>query len=128
MTAQILLAQYLAGEHSIGILCNIQKTVTAALRVRIAVQLIYISAGLHTEVADGLKGDILCQYADIENTGVLNHLAGQIPFLQGNDQLVRGVCYLKTGVTDTAIVDFLPGGEYKQSVGQMIQRRRVLRR
>lgn len=123
MTAQILLTKNLTGEHRVGILRHIQQAVAAALCVFKAAKLIHIPAGLHSEITNGLKGNILCQYTDIEHAAVFDHLPGQIAGLYGNCQLCRVITYLKAGIGNAPIVFFLiPGTQNKQSIGQIKQR------
>ena len=129
MAAQILLGKHLAGEHSVGILRQVHKTIMASCGLISTAEFVGIPTGLHSKVANGLKGDTFCQHADIENAGIFNHLPGQVSFLDGNDQLCGIICYLETGVGNAAVIFVrFPGAEYKQSVGQVEQRLGIFRR
>ena len=80
-------------------------------------------------MANGLKGNILRQHADIEFPGIFDHLSGQVSFLHGDGQLGGLVSHLEAGIADTAIVFVrVPGADYKQSVGQIEQRRGIFSR
>ncbi len=129
MTAQILLTKNLAGKHRVCILRHIQQAVAAALCLSKTAEFVHIPAGLHSEITNGLKGDILCQHTDIEHTAVFDHLPGQIAGLYGNCQFCRVVTYLKAGIGNAPIVFFLiPGTQNKQSIGQIKQRFRIFSR
>ena len=89
---------------------NIQNTVIAPLHSGECTEFIGVTAGLHTEMANGLKGNILRQHADIEDSGLFDHLSGQIFFLHGNRQLGGLVGHLEAGIANTAIIFFrFPG-------------------
>ena len=113
MAAQIQLFQHLAAEHGIGMLCQVHKTVMAALHGK-TLQLIGIPTRLHTKIANGLKRYALCQHADVEHAAFFDHLPGQIALLDGDHQFCRVIGYLKTGIGDTAVIFVrFPGAEHK---------------
>lgn len=117
MAAQILLGKHLAGEHGIGILVYIIQAITAACNLRKFRKLVGIPTGLHTKMANGLKGYILRKHAHIEDAGIFDHLPGQIPLLDRNGQLGGVAAYLEAGIGNAAVILFLiPGGQYKQAV------------
>ena len=97
-----------AGEHSLGILCHVQQAVAAALRSGNVLEFVHFPSGLHTEMANGFKGDVLCQHADIEYAGFLDDFPGQVLHLAGNCQPGGLSSHLHAGVDDTAIVFFIP--------------------
>ena len=84
VASQLHLFQHLAAKHSAGVVGDIAKTIVAALYSGKISELIHFSAGLHTEMADGLKRHILSQCADVKSTGFLNDLTGQISLLDRN--------------------------------------------
>ena len=84
VAAQIQFFQYLAAEHGVGVLRHIHQTVVASFRGGKAGKFIHIPSGLHAEMTNGLKGNILCQHADVKYPRLFDHLLGQIPFLAGN--------------------------------------------
>ena len=117
MAAQILLGKHLAGEHGIGILVYIIQAITTACNLRKFRKLVGIPTGLHTKMANGLKGYILRKHAHIKAAGIFDHLPGQVPLLDGNGQLCGIAAHLKTGIGNAAVIFFLiPGGQYKQAV------------
>ena len=127
--AYILPGEYLTREHCIGILGQIYQTIMASFYAIITGKFINIPSGLHTKIADCLKGDTFCQNTDIEKAGIFNHFSCEIVFLHGNRQLIGIFRYLKTGIGNTAVIFVrFPGADYKQSVGQIVQRRGIFRR
>lgn len=110
VAAQILLGQNLAGEHGIGIFRHIKKAIMAPLGRREGTEFIRVTAGLHTEIADSLKGHSLCQYADIENAGIFDHLPRQISHLHRDRQLGGIIAHLEAGIGNAAVVFFLIPG------------------
>ena len=129
MRSQILLAKHLAGKHCVCVFRHIQQTVMASFYSRDICEFVGIPTGLHTKMANCFERNIFSQYADIENTCLFNHFAGQISFLDGNDQLIWIFCHLNTGVANAAVILVRhPGAKNKQSIGQLIQRRGVFRR
>ena len=128
VAAQILLVHHLAGEHGVGVLGQVQQTVVAALCISPGIQLADFPASLHTEVADSFKRHILAQHADIEHTGALDHLFGQISALAGDGDAGGLIGHLNTGVDDAAVVLVFLCGQHEQSVGQIPCGRRVDRR
>ena len=125
MAAQILLTHYLAGEHSVHPLGQIGKTVVAPFKAYEVCKLVNLSAGLHTEVANGLEGDIFRQHADIENAAFFDEFPGQVALLDGNGQPDRIICHLDAGVGHAAVIPAALGGDDKQTIGQIEQGLRV---
>jgi len=128
MAAQIHLLQHTAAEHCVGVFGQINQIVVAPFKAHKVREFVCFPAGLHTEMADGLKGNILRENTHIKDTGVFDDLPGEVLFLHRDGQLIRAVCHLEAGIGDAAVVDFSPSGNDKQSVGQIVQRRGVLRR
>ena len=120
MASQILLAQNLAGKHCVCILRYIQKTVMASFHSGEFCEFVDLSAGLHTKMPDGLKGNIFRQHTDIKNACVFDHFPCQIAYLDRDRQLCGVVSYLKAGIGDAAVVFVrFPGAENKQSIGHL---------
>ena len=128
MAAQILLLDDLAGEHCIGVLRQVEKTIVAPLCLCPGIQLVDLAAGLHTEVADGLEGNILRQHADIEYAGPLNHLFGQILALAGDGDAGGIIGNLNTGVDDAAVVFVILRGQNEQAVAEIAKGFGIMRR
>ena len=63
---------------------QVQQAVMAALHTGEIRKFVHFPAGLHTEMADGLKGNILRQHAGIEFAGLFDDLTGEIFLLDGN--------------------------------------------
>lgn len=122
MAAQVDLLQDLAGEHGVGVPGDVIKAVGAAflgLKVR---ELIHFAARLHTEAADGLKGDILGEDAEVENAGFLDGLPGEISHLAGDrdPQRLRG--HLEGGVDNAGIITVPFARENIEPIAQIPRR------
>ncbi len=102
--------QYLATEHRIGMLGHIINAITTPLLSRYPLKLIYLIAGLHTEMANGFKGDLFCKNADVKLARTFNHLTGQISHLHGNRKFGGVFTHLKTGVNNTTVIPFFLSG------------------
>ena len=126
--AQILLVLHLAGEHGVDVLRQVVKAVAAALHRRKVCELIHVPAGLHTKVANGLEGHILRQHADVELTGLLDDLPGEVPHLAGNHQPGGFASHLRAGVDDAAVVLIVLCRQHEQTIGQIPCGGRVNRR
>ena len=107
---------------------EVNKTIVAAGEAYEVRKLVHIPAGLHTEMADGFKGNILRQHAHIELAAVLDHLTGQVAHLDRHCQPGGIGTYLQAGVGDTAIIFAILAGEHEQTIGQPVHRGRILRR
>lgn len=116
MAAQILFLFYLAGEHSIGVLRQVIKAVVAALNSREGFKLVDLSAGLHTEVLDGIEGHILGQNTDVELAGLFDNLPGQIFTLAGDGDPCGRICHLHAGIDDAAVVLIFLCGQHEQAI------------
>ena len=128
MAAQIQLFLDLTTKHCVGVFGEVGKSVMAAGKAYEIRKLVHIPAGLHTEVTDGFKGNILGENTHIELAGVLDHLTGQIAHLDGHRQ-PGGICrHLQAGVGDTTVILAILTGEHEQTVGQPVHRGRILRR
>ena len=128
VAAQILLLDDLAGEHGVYMLRQVEKAIVAALCFRPGIQLVHFPAGLHAEVTDGLKGNILRQHADVEHAGTLDHFPGQIAHLHGDHQMVGAAGHLHTGVGDAAVIFLILRRQHEQAVAQIVQGLGILRR
>ena len=128
MASDVLLMENLAGEHGVGILRQIQKTVGAALRFIGACKLIHISSRLHTEMADSLKRNTLRQHTDIEYTALFDDLPGQISHLDADAQLHGVIGHLEAGIGDTAVVMIIRACQHKQAVAQFVGGKLIDRR
>ena len=128
MAAQIDLFLYLTAKHRVGVIGEVGKTIVTPSKAYEVRKLIHIPSGLHTEMADGLKGHILGEDAHIKLAGVLDHLTGQVAHLHGHRQ-PGGICgHLQAGVGDTAVILAILTGKYEQTISQPMQRRGILRR
>ena len=129
VAAQINFVFDLAGEHCVHIFRQVIKAVVTAFHGREVRELVHVPSGLHAEVPDGLEGHILCQHADIKFSGRLNDFPGEVPHLAGNGKPCGIRSHLYGGIDDTAVIFVgIPGGEHKQTVGQIAQRRGIFSR
>ena len=127
--SQINFVFYLGAEHGVGVFGQEVQTVMAPVHTGKVRKLVHIPAGLHSKMADGLKGHILCQYADIEFPGFFNQLPGQISHLDRYGNPGGHRADLNGSVHDAAVVFFsILRGEHKQTVGQIAQRRGIFSR
>jgi len=116
VAAEIYFLQHFAGEHGVGMLCHIQQAVMAAADTGEILEFVHIPAGLHTEMPDRLKGNMLRQNTEIELTGGFDDLPGQITHLHGDGKLCGVISHLEGGIYDTAVVRFSLGSENEQAV------------
>ena len=104
VASQVGLADDLAGEHGLGMIGQVQKTVVTAPGGGGVRKLIYVPPGLESEVGDGFVGDVIGQDADIEDTGFFDDLPGQVAHLTGDSQLCGSGTYLHAGIGNTAVI------------------------
>ena len=129
VTAKILLVQHFTGEHGVGTILQIVQSIVAPCYTGKICKFIYFPTGLHPEMPDGFKGNILCQDTDIENTGLFNHFPREVSHLDRNGDFCGLVAYLETGVGNTAIVFVGPlSRKNKKTITQIPQSTRVLSR
>lgn len=121
VAAQIHLLQHLAGEHSICMVSQVQKAIVTPPGGIASGKFVGIPTGLHTKMAHRFKGNGIRQSADVKAAARLDHLPGQISLLYRDHKFIRCFRYLETSIDDAAVIRFsVPGGEYMQSVGQLV--------
>ena len=128
VAAQVLFVYHLAGEHGVGVLGQVVKAVVAALDSREILKLVDFPASLHTEMLDGIKADILTEYADVEHTGFLDDFFGQVFRLAGDGEAGGIVRHLYGSVDDAAVVLVFLRGQHEEAVAQVPCGRGVNRR
>ena len=116
VAAQVFFVQNLAGEHGVGGACDVVDAVGGALGVLEVLELVHVTGGLHTEMADGLKGNIFGEDADVKLAGLLDDLSGLVAHLDGNGQVGGLVCHLHAGVRNKAVVLVVLCGDDKETV------------
>ena len=104
MATHIQLLDHLASKHCIGVFRQIQQAVAASFYRLEVGKFICIPTGLHTEMANGLKGNILCQHTDIKCAGVFNHLPCQVVLLAGDGHSVGVFRDLNGRIGNAAVI------------------------
>ena len=119
--AQVDALGYLAAEVGVDALVDVVQAVGGALTGGEAVELVYISAGLHAEPLEEIEPRPLIDGGHGKHTGLENHIMGKICLIDRNGELIGLGCHLDGGVDDAAVV-FLTvlSGENKQAVGELV--------
>ena len=122
VAAQIHFLQHFAGEHSICMVSQVQKAIVTPPGSIASGEFVGIPTGLHTKMTHRFKGNSVRQGADVKAAARLDHLPGQISLLHRDRKLCRCFRYLKAGIDNAAVIRFsVPGGQYVQSIGQLVK-------
>ena len=110
---------HLHGYKRIGTSGDITHAVGGNLGILKIRKLVYISARLHSEMPDDLKGNLLREHRDIKHACFLDELAGQITLLAGHGNSGGVFGDLKNGVGNASVFLLASDRQNVKPVGQL---------